>query len=316
MTANDANTAAVQAALKDILLRRLPEAGIFPSAIEGLMLVRRDDPAGTDRCFERPLASLIVQGRKHALVGGREYNFAENDCLVSGVDLPSVSSFPEASPQRPFLSLFFHLDREMLTELMLKMPPSGGRPGQANPYGLVTATADPEYMRTLLRLVELLDRPEQIAVRAPMILRELHYLLLIGPHGQTLKQLHARDSQNSRILEAVALLKTRISDPVRMEDLARQVNMSLSSLHRHFKQVTGYSPLQYHKQLRLYEAQRLMFMENVQAGAAALSVGYESVTQFNREYKRMFGEPPHRDILRKRALTVWGSMDAVAVPVR
>lgn len=316
MTTNDQHFAEVHAALRDILLRRLPAPGIFPTAIEGLMLVRRDDPAGTDRCFERPLASLIVQGRKHALVGGREYHFAENDCLVSGVDLPSVSSFPEASPGRPFLSLFFHLDREMLTELMLKMPPSGGRPAQANAYGLVTATVDPEFMRTLLRLVELLDRPEQIAVRAPMTLRELHYLLLIGPHGQLLKQLHARDSQGSRILEAVTLLKNRMSAPVRMEDLARQVNMSLSSLHRHFKQVTGYSPLQYHKQLRLYEAQRLMFMENMQAGAAALSVGYESVTQFNREYKRMFGEPPHRDIQRKRGLTVWGSMEAATAPVR
>lgn len=316
MTENMQHIAGVHAALRDILVRRLPEAGIFPSAIEGLILVRRDDPAGTDRCFERPLASLIVQGRKHALVGCREYDFTENDCLVSGVDMPSVSSFPDASPQRPFLSLFFHLDREMLTELMLKMPPSDDRAAQADAYGLATAKADPEFLRTLLRLVELLDRPEQIAVRAPMILRELHYLLLIGPHGQTLKRLHARGSQNSRILEAVAMLKRHISSPVRMDDLARQVNMSLSSLHRHFKQVTGYSPLQYHKQLRLYEAQRLMFMENVQAGTAALTVGYESVTQFNREYKRMFGEPPHRDILRKRGLSVWGSMDAMSAPVR
>ena len=199
---------------------------------------------------------------------------------------------------------------------MLKMPPSDDRAAQADAYGLATAKADPEFLRTLLRLVELLDRPEQIAVRAPMILRELHYLLLIGPHGQTLKRLHARGSQNSRILEAVAMLKRHISSPVRMDDLARQVNMSLSSLHRHFKQVTGYSPLQYHKQLRLYEAQRLMFMENVQAGTAALTVGYESVTQFNREYKRMFGEPPHRDILRKRGLSVWGSMDTMSAPVR
>ncbi len=131
-------------------------------------------------------------------------------------------------------------------------------------------------------------------------MRELHYLLLIGPQGGVLQRLYTRGSQNNQIIQAIALMRQHIATPLRMDALAREVSMSVSSLHRHFKNITGFSPLQYYKQLRLYEAQRLMFMENERAAGAALCVGYESVTQFNREYKRMFGEPPHRDINRKR----------------
>ena len=153
----------------------------------------------------------------------------------------------------------------------------------------------------MLRLVELLDRPNQIAVRAPIIMRELHYLLLVGPQGSTLQSLYTHGTQDSHIVQAIAIMKQNIASPLRMDTLARQLSMSISSLHRHFKNITGFSPLQYHKQLRLYEAQRLMLVENERASNAALAVGYESVTQFNREYKRMFGEPQHRDIMLRRS---------------
>ena len=172
------------------------------------------------------------------------------------------------------------------------------------------ADAEPEFLEAVLRLAELLDKPEQIAIRAPMILQELHYLLLIGPRGHVLRGLYAQGSQNILVLQAVSILRRDLGAPVRMESLARQVGMSLSTLHRHFKTVTGLSPLQYLKQLRLHEAQRLMLMEDMRAASAALSVGYESVTQFSREYKRMFGEPPHRDIQRKRTLAPLGEAGA------
>ena len=170
---------------------------------------------------------------------------------------------------------------------------------------LTHLTIDQKYL-----ICELLDKPEQIAIRAPMILQELHYLLLIGPLGHVLRGLYAQGSQNSQVLQAVSILRRDLGAPVRMESLARQVGMSLSTLHRHFKTVTGLSPLQYLKQLRLHEAQRLMLMEDMRAASAALSVGYESVTQFSREYKRMFGEPPHRDIQRKRTLAPLGEAGA------
>ena len=131
-------------------------------------------------------------------------------------------------------------------------------------------------------------------------MRELHYLLLAGPQGGILRGLYAHGARNGQILQAIALMRRNMTRPLRMDALARQVCMSVSSLHRHFKSITGLSPLQYHKQLRLYEAQRLMLVENERAASAALSVGYESVTQFTREYKRMFGESPHRDISRRR----------------
>lgn len=170
--------------------------------------------------------------------------------------------------------------------------------------GVSVADAEPEFLEGVLRLTELLDKPKQIPIRAPLIMRELHYLLLIGPQGGILQGLYTHGSQNNQVIQAISLLRRNIASPLRVDDLARHVNMSVSSLHRHFKSVTGFSPLQYHKQLRLYEAQRLMLMENERAASAALSVGYESVTQFNREYKRMFGEPPHRDINRRRGCSL------------
>ena len=299
----------ILAALKDILMRHLPAPEIRPSPIDGLVLVRREDPPAPDRCFERPLVSVIVQGSKRSLIGSQEFVFRRGQFLVSGIDMPSSSSFFDTAPGQPFLSLFFYLDRQILTDLMLRMRPAGKAPQEDGP-GVAVADAEPEFLEAVLRLAELLDKPEQIAIRAPMILQELHYLLLIGPLGHVLRGLYAQGSQNSQVLQAVSILRRDLGAPVRMESLARQVGMSLSTLHRHFKTVTGLSPLQYLKQLRLHEAQRLMLMEDMRAASAALSVGYESVTQFSREYKRMFGEPPHRDIQRKRTLAPLGEAGA------
>lgn len=299
----------ILAALKDILMRHLPAPEIRPSPIDGLVLVRREDPPAPDRCFERPLVSVIVQGSKRSLIGSQEFVFRRGQFLVSGIDMPSSSSFFDTAPGQPFLSLFFYLDRQILTDLMLRMRPAGKAPQEDGP-GVAVADAEPEFLEAVLRLAELLDKPEQIAIRAPMILQELHYLLLIGPLGHVLRGLYAQGSQNSQVLQAVSILRRDLGAPVRMESLARQVGMSLSTLHRHFKTVTGLSPLQYLKQLRLHEAQRLMLMEDMRAASAALSVGYESVTQFSREYKRMFGEPPHRDIQRKRTLAPMGEAGA------
>lgn len=277
--------------------------GVYLTAVSGLTLVRREAVHSSERCFDKPLASIIVQGGKHSVIGTREYHIRENQCLVTGVDMPSSSYTVDSIPDKPFLSLFFYLDRQILTDLVMEMEPEN-RPPFMERQGVSVEEAEPELLEGVLRLSELLDKPKQIAVRAPLILRELHYLLLIGPQGGILQGLYTRGSKNNQVIEAISLLKRNIDAPVRIDDLARQVNMSISSLHRHFKSITGFSPLQYHKQLRLYEAQRLMLMENERAASAALSVGYESVTQFNREYKRMFGEPPHRDVNRRRGYSL------------
>lgn len=290
---------AINAQLKELLLRRMDKPGVLATGISGLNLVRREASNSSERCFGRPLASIIVQGGKRSVIGTREYELRENQRLVSGVDMPSSSYAVDPTPENPFLSLFFHLDKQMLTELVTEMEPESDPSGE-NGLCVSVADAEPEFMESVLRLVELLDKPNQIAVRAPIIMRELHYLLLVSPQGGVLRGLYSQGSQNGRVIRAVSLLRKNIVSPFRVEDLARQVNMSKSSLHRHFKIVTGFSPLQYHKRLRLYEAQRLMLTRNESASGAAMAVGYESVTQFSREYKRMFGEPPHRDINRRR----------------
>lgn len=287
--------------LREVILRHMAAPDARPSAVKGLTLVRRDETNSSERCFEKPLASVVVQGSKQSTIGMQQYVLRENQCLVSAVDMPSISYAVDPSSERPFLSLFFYLDKKIFTELISEMDPEE-RPSFQAGRGVSVADAEPEFLEVLLRLAELLDKPKQIAVRAPIIMRELHYLLLIGPQGSTLQGLYTSGSQDSQIVQAISIMKQNIANPLRMDALAREVSMSISSLHRHFKSITGFSPLQYHKQLRLYEAQRLMLVENARAASAALAVGYESVTQFNREYKRMFGEPPHRDITLRRSL--------------
>lgn len=159
----------ILAALKDILMRHLPAPEIRPSPIDGLVLVRREDPPAPDRCFERPLVSVIVQGSKRSLIGSQEFVFRRGQFLVSGIDMPSSSSFFDTAPGQPFLSLFFYLDRQILTDLMLRMRPAGKTPQEDGP-GVAVADAEPEFLEAVLRLAELLDKPEQIAIRAPMIL--------------------------------------------------------------------------------------------------------------------------------------------------
>ncbi len=289
----------INAALQEALLRRLPEPDVLASPVEDLFLVRREEINSSERCFARPLASLIVQGEKHSIIGGREYVLRENQRLVSGVDMPSMSYAVAPSPERPFLSLFFYLNRQTLSELLMEMTPEN-LPPAGDEKGVSVVDAETDFMEALLRLVELLDKPGQIAIRAPLVMRELHYLLLVGSQGGILRGLYARGAKNTQIVKAIELMRRNIAAPLRMDALARQVCMSVSSLHRYFKSVTGLSPLQYHKQLRLYEAQRLMLVENERAAVAAVSVGYESATQFSRDYKRMFGEPPRRDVSGRR----------------
>ena len=290
----------INGALKEVILRHMPKPDACSSAVPGLTLVRREEANGSERCFEKPLASVVVQGSKQSTIGMQEYVLRKNQCLVAAIDMPSISYAVSPAVDKPFLSLFFYLDKKILTDLISEMD-AEERPSFQWEQGVSVADAEPEFMEALLRLAELLDKPKQIAIRAPIIMRELHYLLLVGPQGGVLQRLYTRGTQNSQIVHAISIMKQNISSPLRMDALARQVSMSISSLHRHFKSITGFSPLQYHKQLRLYEAQRLMLMENERAANAALAVGYESVTQFNREYKRMFGEPPHRDITLRRS---------------
>ncbi|MDO5537478.1 MAG: AraC family transcriptional regulator [Desulfovibrionaceae bacterium] len=288
--------------LKEKILGYLPHPGKYQTDIRGLSLSRREAENQADSCFGRPSAAIVVQGAKCAVIGATEYRYGANQCLVTGVDMPSAFYILEPSPEKPFLAIALDLDGYLLTQLAAEVPESAGGDTHNTCSGVSVADADADLVGAFLRLLELQEKPGQIAVRAPMIVREIHYLLLIGPQGRSLRQLNTLGTQSNQIYKSVAWLKENFRTSLKIDDLAHYVNMVTSTFYHHFKVVTGLSPLQYHKRLRLYEAQRLMMTEGCNAGEAAVAVGYESETQFNREYKRLFGEPPRRDVVRRCSL--------------
>jgi AraC-like DNA-binding protein len=285
--------------LKEKLLRRMPERGLYPTAIEGLMIARHHDAKEIPNCVYRPLVAVVIQGSKRSVIGSEEYRYGENHCLVVGVDIPSANHVIVASPAEPFLAVSLDLDKYLIAQLAAEIPPSASF-GNVSHKGMAVVEVDPDVLNAFLRLVLLLDKPEQIPVLAPMIIREIHYRLLIGPQGERLRMINTLGTQSNQIAKTITWLRDNYKEPLQVDELARRVNMATSTFHRHFRQVTTLSPLQFQKRLRLYEAQRLMLTENEDAALAALAVGYESPTQFNREYKRLFREPPHRHVSQLR----------------
>lgn len=290
----------IQDALKAHMLQWLPASSRLETAIEGLALSRYDEDVSAMRCFYNPMVALVVQGFKRSMIGDHEANYGELHCVTVGIDMPGVFHITEASPQSPFLSLSVKLDRRIIAQLITE-DPSIVAAGEEGWNPVVVDGAGRELLQAFVRLLELLDTPSRIPVLAPMILREIHYYLLCGSQGRCLRLFHTSGTQANQIAEAIAWLREHYADSLNMEDLARRVNMAPSTFNRHFKQVTSLSPLQFQKRLRLYEAERLMLMEGKDAGTAALMVGYESGSQFNREYKRQFGAPPRRDVAQKRS---------------
>jgi AraC-like DNA-binding protein len=301
-------------ALKDRLLRLMPEPEAYPAAIlaaiEGLRLVRREADIRVD-CIDDPLVGVIVQGHKRALIADVEYRCGAGQIFAIGMDLPSMNQITGATPETPHLALAIPLDRYILFQLAADLPPqplSGAKVYK----GVTVADATSELLDAFLRLLNLLDTPERIPVFAPMIIREIHYYLLTGPKGEDFRLLGTAESPNNQIARAVSWLREHYQDTFKLAELAGQVRMSQTSLCRHFSRITGMSPLQFQKRLRLYEAQRLMLTEKKGAETAAFAVGYESPTQFSREYKRQFGEPPYRDI--ERLITAGAAAGSEAGP--
>ena len=286
--------------LKEKLLKWLPEQSRLETPIPGLALTRHDENTSAIRCFYTPMIALVVQGFKSSMIGDHEANYGELHCVTVGIDMPGVFHITDASPQAPFLSLSVKLDRRIITQLITEVPSIvTAQEGEVTP--IVVDEAGKDLLQVFSRLVELLDTPSRIPVLAPMIIREIHYYLLCGSQGKCLRLFNTNGTQANQIAQAISWLRENYTSPLRMEELARYVNMAPSTFNRHFKEVTSLSPLQFQKRLRLYEAERLMLLEGKDAGTAALMVGYESGSQFNREYKRQFGAPPRKDIAKKRS---------------
>lgn len=287
------------AQLQERLLQLLPRALKSDTSIEGLGLIRRDVTLRDESCIYRPVIEVIVQGSIQSVIGNERLEYGEGQFMVAGVDTPCIIREVKAEPGSAFLAISLALDVALITELVAqtKLP---GAPSDQSHKGICITPAMPEVGDAFLRLLRLLDSPQHLPALAPMIIREIHYYLLNGPLSDYLRALATQGTHSQRIAQSVAWLREHFLQPLVIEHLAEQAHMSPSTFHRHFRKVTSYSPLRFHKRLRLYEAQRLMLVKELDAAAAAFHVGYESASQFNREYKREFGEPPQRDIARMR----------------
>jgi AraC-like DNA-binding protein len=248
-----------------------------------------------------PRICVIAQGAKRVLLGDETYVYDPQHFLITSVDLPTVAEIIEASREKPYLGLILKIDLREISQLMVdsNLPPP--RPQQSS-RGMATGEVTLPLLSTFQRLIDLLDEPKDIPILAPIIQREIFYRMLVGDQGVRLRQMASAGSQSQQIARAIDWLKGNFTQPLRIEDLASQVNMSTSTFHHHFRAVTAMSPLQYQKWLRLNEARRLMLAENQDATTAAFQVGYESPSQFSREYSRLFGAPPLRDITSLRQM--------------
>lgn len=288
---------AAKRTLTERLLARMPEAGNYTTAIEGVGIHRRDNPDSPEHCFRVPRIVKIVQGQKRSLVGAEEFLYGDDDVFIAGVEMPNTSNVLTASPDKPIMSFTVDLDKNLIGQLALEIGETA-LDESGSGTGILVQRATPLIMDAFLRLEALLDRPDDIPVMSSLIIKELHFRVLTGPGGQTLRMLHTYGSQKNHITRAIAWLRENFKERIAIEDLAEKAHMAPTTFHRHFREVTSVSPLQYQKRLRLHEAQRLMLLYDMDAGGASDAVGYESLTQFNREYKRLFGEPPRRNVTR------------------
>ncbi len=271
------------------------EDGFHQTAIAQLEFQRESSVSTVLRGVCDPIFAILVQGKKELLLNEEIYRYGAAQYLVVSVDLPLSAFITEATLDKPYLGFKLTLDPLQLCDLITQT--SAIQRQQENAVrGLFVSTIDIPFLDCVLRLTKLLDTPQNIPILAPLMIREIYYRLLMSEQGEAVRQIATSGSNMQRIAEVIKRLKADFTQPLRIEDLAGQVKMSASSFHHHFKAVTSMSPLQYQKQLKLLEARRLMLAENSDASQAAYQVGYESASQFSREYSRMFGAPPIRDI--------------------
>lgn len=287
----------MMAKLKHRLANRLAKEGSFPTPIDGVYIHRRDSITPPKECFAAPEIMVLLQGCKHSVFGAKDYYCGEGEMLISGLDLPNTSNIINVEPGKPALSMTIELNKSLIAQLALEMEVAASVVKQTD-VGLMVQPLEIEMLDAFLRLEALLDLPNHIPVLAPMVLKEIHFRLLSGPYGDTLRALHTFGSQKNQIVRAVTWIRENYIRPMNVDMLAEMVHMATGTFHRQFKAVTSLSPLQFQKRLRLQEAQRLLIMDDMDIGSVCEVVGYESITQFNREYRRLFGEPPRRNVTR------------------
>lgn len=269
--------------------------GLAHTPVPGLRMMCVSSPREKLHSAYRPLVCLILQGAKHLLVGRQEQLCSEGQAVIVSADMPVTGQVVQASPAKPYVAVAVELDLGLLRELADSL--SGAVPkGDSHHQTLFLQDTDEAVLDCCHRLMRLIGRPDAISVVRPGLMKELHFWLLTGPNGQQLRAMTAADSHSSRLAQALAILRMEYRSRLPIERLAQAASMSLSAFHKHFKDCTSLTPGQYQKRLRLIEARRLMLYQATTASTAAYEVGYESVPQFTRDYRRMFGAPPRKEV--------------------
>ncbi len=267
--------------------------------LEGLRLRRASSPTGLRHGVSYPSFCVIAQGSKEILLGDNRYRYNPAQYLISTVELPIATRIAEASPEHPYLGLVLKLDPTLVGSVLVEAGHLAPRSHSAL-TAIDVSPLDAGLLDAVLRLVRLLDSPAEARFLAPLVTREIVYRLLMGEQGGRLHHIAALGGSTHRIAEAIERLRNDFDQPLRIEDIARELGMSVSGFHHHFRALTAMSPLQFQKQLRLQEARRLMLGEGLDAASAGYRVGYGNASHFTREYKRLFGAPPMRDVEQLR----------------
>ncbi len=291
--------------IRDQVERR---AGADPRTIIDGFLISRHERSDPDYQLTEPLVVVMAQGSKRLYFGEEVIEYGAGDCLIVTTSIPISGHFIDASPQHPALAVGLSLNPGVIAELLPRLPDRKVR-SQSASRGIDAYDAGVELLDPVARLMRLLDRPDDLVILAPMIEREIHWHLLTGSFGATIAQVGLADSNLAQINRATAWIRGNLAAQIHVPELARMAGMSESSFHRHFRAITGMTPLQFQKHLRLQQARSLLLAQTQNVTEAARTVGYGSPTQFNREYRRLFGQPPHRDIanLRRAAIPAGSS---------
>ncbi|SDE71432.1 AraC family transcriptional regulator [Ruegeria marina] len=277
-----------------LLDREEPAQGALTHGPSGLHFLRFSAPTGQDATVYRPLLCLVLQGAKEVGTSKRTLRVADGQSLVVSHALPVVSRITEAAPDRPYIALVFPIDLDLLRSLAADVAPARA-PGQLDPFSISLGQTDLEMEEALLRYLRHCECDEARRLLGPITAREIHARLLLGPHGELLRKLLWHETTASRIFQATREIQSDLARPFVVGDLADRAGMSSSAFFEHFRAVTGTSPLQYQKDLRLLRARETLRSSNAKVSEVAFGVGYESSAQFSREYARKFGAPPRRD---------------------
>ena len=278
--------------VKNKVLSKLTSSGQYNTEIFGMQFFRESESNKINRCFHTPFIILMLNGEKHSIFGSEEFIYGAGKYVVASVDYPVSSFVTGISENSPYLSILLPVDNNIVFDIISKNETVSDKCF----CGISVADVTDNILNAFSRLIDLIDNPNDINIIAPMIVKEIHYRILKGPIGNSLKAINIYGSKSGRIMQAIQYLKAHYTESIKIDDLASMVNMAPSTFNRYFRTITTLSPLQYQKRLRLYEAQRLMLMEDFNATTACFEVGYNSLHQFNREYKKVFGEPPYNNV--------------------